>query len=283
MHKCPPAEACRDAFERMSKATVQMCLSTTGFGSQVAAWRRSSMTFQTPTSNSRLPRGNPVEQQRQQTSRNATIRRATQSRQQQRALPKFDMNLEDLFGGNNNTSAPSTNNRAAAAKSSAYTRPPQPSEYANTSEPSIVVPVDQSYPQRANSMEYFPNTDSSPQAGQYYYGGSPQSAQSPASMPPTYPSQYGAGNSGFSAEQRQDSLPETAMDLGYLDPQSQGDYGSGFVAPPAFPDFGNGVGQDVGIDLGFGLSVDFQHDWSEGANYDLLEGFFFGGGQGIWN
>ena len=31
--KCPPAEACRDAFERMSKATVKMCLSTTGFGS----------------------------------------------------------------------------------------------------------------------------------------------------------------------------------------------------------------------------------------------------------
>ncbi|KAL8700350.1 MAG: hypothetical protein Q9224_001006 [Gallowayella concinna] len=32
--KCPPAEACRDAFERMSRATVKMCLSTTGFGSE---------------------------------------------------------------------------------------------------------------------------------------------------------------------------------------------------------------------------------------------------------
>ncbi|KAL8660218.1 MAG: hypothetical protein Q9226_000020 [Calogaya cf. arnoldii] len=35
--KCPPAEACRDAFERMSKATVKMCLSTTGFGSRATA------------------------------------------------------------------------------------------------------------------------------------------------------------------------------------------------------------------------------------------------------
>ncbi|KAL8854735.1 MAG: hypothetical protein Q9221_000517 [Calogaya cf. arnoldii] len=35
--KCPPAEACRDAFERMSKATVKMCLSTTGFGSPATA------------------------------------------------------------------------------------------------------------------------------------------------------------------------------------------------------------------------------------------------------
>lgn len=33
--KCPPAEACRDAFDRMSKATIKMCMSTTGFGSQV--------------------------------------------------------------------------------------------------------------------------------------------------------------------------------------------------------------------------------------------------------
>src|SRR5277367_1444189 len=33
IEKCPPAEACRDAFDRMSKATVQMCLSTTGFSS----------------------------------------------------------------------------------------------------------------------------------------------------------------------------------------------------------------------------------------------------------
>lgn len=28
IEKCPPAEACRDAFDRMAKATVQMCMST---------------------------------------------------------------------------------------------------------------------------------------------------------------------------------------------------------------------------------------------------------------
>lgn len=33
--KCPPAEACRDAFDRMSKATIKMCMNTTGFGSQI--------------------------------------------------------------------------------------------------------------------------------------------------------------------------------------------------------------------------------------------------------
>lgn len=34
--RCPPAEACRDAFDRMSKATVAMCMSTTGFSSNAA-------------------------------------------------------------------------------------------------------------------------------------------------------------------------------------------------------------------------------------------------------
>ena len=33
--KCPPAEACREAFDRMSKATIKMCMNSTGFGSQV--------------------------------------------------------------------------------------------------------------------------------------------------------------------------------------------------------------------------------------------------------
>lgn len=36
MSKCPPAEACRDALERMSKATLKMCLFTTGLGSRAA-------------------------------------------------------------------------------------------------------------------------------------------------------------------------------------------------------------------------------------------------------
>ena len=32
IEKCPPAEACRDAFDRMSKSTVEMVMATTGFG-----------------------------------------------------------------------------------------------------------------------------------------------------------------------------------------------------------------------------------------------------------
>lgn len=67
MRKCPPAEACKDAFERMSKATVQMCMSTTGFG------------FDAPGGQ---------ECQRPQKEMPAKPRRPP---------PKFDMNLRDLF------------------------------------------------------------------------------------------------------------------------------------------------------------------------------------------
>lgn len=41
--------------------------------------------------------------------------------------------------------------------------------------------------------------------------------------------------------------------------------------------------QSANIDMGFGLGGwDFsgEHDWSEGNNLDLFDGFFFGGGGG---
>ncbi len=37
IEKCPPAEACRDAFERTAKATIKMANSTGGFGAPQAA------------------------------------------------------------------------------------------------------------------------------------------------------------------------------------------------------------------------------------------------------
>lgn len=36
-----------------------------------------------------------------------------------------------------------------------------------------------------------------------------------------------------------------------------------------------------GLDLRFGMGVDFQHDWSDGGGFDLFDGFFFGAGGGV--
>ena len=43
----------------------------------------------------------------------------------------------------------------------------------------------------------------------------------------------------------------------------------------------NGNGR---LDLGFGYGLDIEHDWSDGAQFDLFDGFFFGGtGTGTGN
>lgn len=282
MHKCPPAEACRDAFERMSKATVQMCLSTTGFGNPVESSRAitSAPRQMNPpyAGGSRSHDRQP--EQRQQPGR-ASTRRTTQSRQP-RPLPKFDMNLGDLFNDSNSPPNEKRPNSAGAQplQPSSYVRP----EYGNTERSTLVVPLDQTsrtYPQRAQSVEYYSNP-ASPQAQQsYYYGNSPQSA-SPASIAA---SGYINGQAQFQTtdqQLQQESHDSMALDFANFDSRPVGPDGNpdyeNFMSN--FPQLGAGAGQETGIDLGFGLSVDFQHDWSEGANYDLLEGFFFGGSGG---
>lgn len=96
IEKCPPAEACRDAFDRMSKATVQMCMSTTGFGSSATGLnsRRRSHSHgqqheshggnsQTSGSNDYFHPNNASKPNRPATSR---------------PKPTFDMSLNDLLG-----------------------------------------------------------------------------------------------------------------------------------------------------------------------------------------
>ncbi|KAJ5245441.1 hypothetical protein N7489_005537 [Penicillium chrysogenum] len=240
MHKCPPAEACRDAFERMSKATVQMCLSTTGFGSQVDM----SRIYATSNTGSSLHPGRPRQPMDQRhPAGQGHSRRATQARAS-RPIPKP--------GG------PSY---------------PQP----ETMAPNF--PADQSsrsYGQRNPSMDYYLKYENpnSPQPNpQFYYSNSPQHSGSPGSNAQT----HGLPSADTEAPQ--------GMSLDFLDFGSGDAEGQGNMEGEANPDYnmlgvpslGHNLGQNVGIDLGFGMAMDFQHDWSENPNYDLLEGYFFGG------
>lgn len=57
-------------------------------------------------------------------------------------------------------------------------------------------------------------------------------------------------------------------------------------AENAYPDFwfddkefldSTGVGNSISsLDLGFGVGLDADHDWSDGSRFDLFDGFFFG-------
>ncbi|KAK5126127.1 hypothetical protein LTR85_011482 [Meristemomyces frigidus] len=85
--KCPPAEACRDAFMRMSKATISMCMSTTGFGN---ASTLGSQPLNSPSAYFSSRDG----MQQRADNEDASMQSAFQPRRQ---MPQFDMNLRDLF------------------------------------------------------------------------------------------------------------------------------------------------------------------------------------------
>ncbi|KAG4413633.1 hypothetical protein IFR04_013211, partial [Cadophora malorum] len=114
IEKCPPAEACRDAFDRMSKATVQMCMSTTGFGSsaQGLTTRRKSHNHSHNENSSDYF-----------TNSNKAYSNSRQSGRSQRPKPQFDMGLNDLLGSqtssNTNTAGFGSNNGMPSASAEA--------------------------------------------------------------------------------------------------------------------------------------------------------------------
>lgn len=267
MHKCPPAEACRDAFERMSKATVQMCMSTTGFGSQVDMTRvhASHGGSSLYTGRSRQPMG-----QRRRTSQ-GQARQTTQPRLS-RPLPKFDMNLADLFNDN----IPLTEQAHAD-------HGPSEQPFSDGPEQTEGVPPAPAFAdsQRTPPMEFFMKYENPPspqQPPQFFFGDSPQrrssletSAHNANNGPRAIPPGDLEGQPGISLDflDFAPSNPDHQVDL---DAIHSADHTLG-----AMPPLGPNLGSNVGIDLGFGMAMDFQHDWSENPSYDLLEGYFFGG------
>ncbi|KAJ6160483.1 hypothetical protein N7470_003879 [Penicillium chermesinum] len=246
MHKCPPAEACRDAFERMSKATVQMCLSTTGFGSQVDMTRGATRSH-VPGS---LHPGRRQQADQRQRPGYAQGRRITQSRPS-RPVPKFDMNLADLFSDNPLAERPHPDSRQG-------THPPYSAIWPAYSVYGVLLKYEN------------PGSPQQQSVPQFYYATSPQQS---------------GGSPGSSANRPRPVVPtdpegQHGLSLDFLDFTS-GDQENRTMNADLNADYNMAsmpnLGQNVGIDLGFGMAMDFQHDWSENPNYDLLEGYFFGG------
>lgn len=264
MHKCPPAENCRDAFERMSKATVQMCLSTTGFGSQVDMSRIQAAAH----GGSNLYSGRRQAMNQRHHGGQGQARRSTQPRTA-RQVPKFDMNLADLF---------SDTNTPLADRSRTDSRPPGTNYAVRPETAEAVAPgLTRPFAQRTPSMEYFmkyegqtsPQTQAHPQ---FYYGNSPPQSGSPGSV-----AHSGGGHHGLppTDPENQPGISLDFLDFAPGDPENQamGQDPNAEYNLAGMPT----LGQNVGIDLGFGMAMDFQHDWSENPNYDILEGYFFGG------
>jgi hypothetical protein len=281
MEKCPPAEACRDAFERMSKATVQMCMSTPGFGFQVEPRseaqshpqpsRQSSM-HNTHNQQHSMPQPMQIDSQPSQPTRS---RLAPRPIQKKRPPPKFDMDLRELF----------------------------PEDLEPSTRPSYSFPqplrglhADQQRPPTSNAM------------------GLPFLHQQQLSPASNISSQINTGlgmtspPSLFSQQQQQQSQPQQRSQSSNQSPQipvqqqqqfyMQNTYNPDFMSNllpgmdflnnlSTTPNSGADVDADFAFDtaggladLGFGMGLDFQHDWSDGQQYDLFDGFFFGNNTG---
>lgn len=292
MEKCPPAEACRDAFDRMSKATVQMCLSTSSFGFGNHEEKRRTPSINTsPTSRPRVVSDHHMKQE-DDAPRAKGIRT-------KRPPPKFDMDLRELF----------------------------PDELDINSKPSSIFPTQQRQAQRhpRKSQTSHPNIqprvsantiDTQIKAGlgmdareSNVFQTQPHQMVAP-NMSPTATRQMNVGSSFMDVDQnsynpdfmtnlpgmdflnnlvgsnQQMNAMSGVQDMGQSQtlsgvPNMTGSSGGGWndpstsVEPDTESEWGYGSGFGVGV--GMGLDFNPQHDWSDGqGGFDLFDGFFFG-------
>ncbi|TAQ85825.1 hypothetical protein B7494_g5831 [Chlorociboria aeruginascens] len=247
IEKCPPAEACRDAFDRMSKATVQMCMSTTGFSSSAQGLnsrRKASHHTHPNDSNGGDYFNKTTSISRRQANRGPTSN-SNPGSTAGRPKPTFDMGLDNLFSN----------------------MPPQ-SVQRNT--PSTTVAIKSELEPYASNLPTSPTT--------YNTLSPPLSALDNSSIDPSLlpsPQGYSQQPQNFtyptSAQNPAPNIPFFPMDFTFDNLDENSGLGN------ATGDFGMGLG--VGLD---GLDLDFNHDFSEGGNggLDFFDGFFFGGAGG---
>ncbi|KAL2060916.1 hypothetical protein VTL71DRAFT_8968 [Oculimacula yallundae] len=285
--KCPPAEACRDAFDRMSKATVQMCMSTTGFGSsaQGLTTRQKAHAHAHAHNNETSP---DYFNGSNKSYLNSNSRHSGRP-QNHRPKPQFDMGLNDLLG---NQSPPSFsgNNGMGSSHSDIKNEFFPPSRHSTSNS----TPTTQHPPHNQNQ-----NHATSPSE---YAISPPLSSLDTSSIDPSLlPSPTQTNNTNITSTSAQGPAYSQAIQSTYpANPYQEMQFP--FTNAPGM-DFlttgwdgsgvggGDGGGENGGQggngnsawtgDLGMGMGwegVGDGHDFSEASGgLDLFEGFFFGG------
>lgn len=284
IEKCPPAEACRDAFDRMSKATVQMCMSTTGFGSSAGALNSRRR--------SHAPHPHQNHSQNADSNNNDYISAGKQfqrpMRQPTRPVPQFDMSLNDLLGPVSERGSGAGSQRPSSRNSittSGLKIEYEPSSYSTSATPasrqttaatntSMRSPSDYAISPPLSSFD-LANSNNPPNTA-----GTPTSTSNSAIDPALLPSPQ--GNYAQAVQQSYGSNPYQELQFPFqnapgMDFLQSGANGWEGVAQG---NMGEGGGQNWSGDLGMGMGWDVgDHDFSEGGNggLDLFDGFFFGG------
>ncbi len=270
IEKCPPAEACRDAFNRMSKATVQMCMSTTGFSTGVQGLGVKTQRPQRDSDMSSDYFGAPASSQfAMSNSRNSRTpssrnhRTSTSSSEQQQAVnrqkPQFDMGLNDLFPASSGVSRnqlPELQTQQSYSSSRNGTRPVK-TEYSAAD--AFGIPQNQIH----SPSDY---AISPPQAQGPL--SSDTSAIDPSLLPSPQPQQQAT---------LQPYIPPDPNSMMYGNNFGELDFplqGMDFLGMGGVEGLNGAVMEgQAGLDLGFGLGWEgMDHDFSEGNQLDLFDG-----------
>ena len=242
---CPPAQACREAFDRMSKATMRLCLSTkdTQYPSRLDLSTIDTHSVAQSTNSSHVMSADPSSATMDFSQRSDSWKEDEQI--PKRPIPQFDMNFQNLLSG---VGPPGS-------------IPPQTESInaANTmglGDQNVSIPFNQGQtpfvaPRNYSGIKKKTDEVLNPQLGQsYQYLNEAQPLQNLEST----------GFSGLAGTE-----------------SGQLDFLSSFT-------WENGDGWDLSgtenLDLGIGMQLGLgegRHDWSDGASFDILDGFFFGG------
>ena len=266
MEKCPPAEACRDAFDRMAKATVQMCMGTTGFGSRAPMLGAPQSSKQSRPDQLHSPSSStqsspaammiPSPSSPHQLIPNPQIYAprsdgSNQFRTPRRPRPQFGMNLRDLFPEDTAEQQNFRNVGWQATLPQVQQMPPPP-------------------PQQ--QMPYPPppsHTSSSPlsqfTSPTFSTSGLPGGTPAPPNPGYTYPNAGLQGVDQNINQQQQQQPFDGFMFHSDLD-DLLADSNTAYSGQP-------------GLSLGF----DTDHDWNDGMVPDMFDGFWFRGWNGLGN
>lgn len=247
---CPPARACRNAFSRMTKATIKMCLATTGFGSQA-----NQRTGESPTvAVSEVPYSPvPRFEAAPFDPKNPNFAYALPS-DHRRKRPEFDPDLRSLFS------------EEESAGRTFGQRYGQLQQY-----------------QMAQGSRPYPSIASTAMLpiGQVHAADNTNTDQATVLNNPFTGSEATNPTMGTTPGYQQ-PVPQQSEGFSMLSPWSELE----FLDTVSIPDQVDGTGvatapDALGFDTGFGLGWDGSlpnFNWNDGpASVDLFDGFFFGG------
>jgi hypothetical protein len=258
--KCPPAEACRDAFVRMSKATIKMCLSTGGFGAQ------GSFGSHPPPPHSRLNSTDlsAGDEMGMSLNPNAPYFTNPQRTNTQKREPVFDYDLRDLF----------SDEESATRQFSRLKMPKQSNAYPSQPYPAMTSP--QQPKSQFNAFQA--NQTSSALSSPSLTARAPPSStfQPSPSFSTTLPNSGPYNNNFANAIQTQYSMMSPFSDLDFLDTLPVG-------TDNAAAGENNQISGFADFDMNFGMGWDGNLPgpaFEDGGGVDLFDGFFFGGTTG---